>query len=279
VQAGIQHAFDLNKRILPVMVAHGVSANLLPAALSKIQFVGYRSQDKQAALALLRALDNLPPPQSLPTALPTPPEAPISYLGSLKDQVETTATLSFEAQTALLLKLKERINQADESTDVRYLLSQMRNRDDLFAKVAKEIDDLLRNKQSSTDPLHHDRVETSQPRFSHSNQTDLSQAQADEAATPGEESLLDKLLGRRTAVYKGHTIEIKRTYSGTEIVLYDGQQVSSKISMFKSTHSFQIVEDSQRVQYEVVMRPRMLTLGMSLWCEVKRNGMIIFSDR
>jgi hypothetical protein len=273
------YAFDLKKTILPVMVAHGVSANLLPEALSKIQFVDYRSQDKQAALALLRALDNLPPPQPLPAELPTPPEAPISYLGSLKDQVETTATLSFEAQTALLLKLKERLNHAEESNDVRYLLSQMRNRDDLFAKVAKEIDDLLRNIQSSTDPLRQDRVETSQPRVSLSNQTDLSQAQVDEAATPGEESLLDKLLGRRTAVYKGHTIEIKRTYSGTEIVLYDGRQVSSKISMFKPTHSFQIVEDNQPVQYEVVMRPRMLTLGMSLWCEVKRNGMIIFSDR
>ena len=276
------YAFDLKKTILPVMVAHGVSANLLPAALSKIQFVDYRSQDKQAALALLRALDNLPPPQPLPAELPTPPEAPISYLGSLKDQIEATATLTFEAQTALLLKLKERLNNPDEADDACYLLGQMRNRDDLFAKVAKEIDGLLQSdKPPSFRARPHDPMTmVSQQHSSPLTQSDPAQTQLKETVAPGEESLMDKFLGRKVVAYKGHTIEMKRQpHLSTEKVLYDGRQVSSKISLFKPTHSFQVVEDNEQVHYEVVMRPRITTLGMSSWFEVKRNGAIIFSDR
>ena len=138
---------------------------------------------------------------------------------------------------------------------------------------------MLRSVQSPTDPISRHKDEILQQRASIEKQKDSNQAQVNETATRGEESLLDRFLGRKTVVYKGHTIEIKRTYSGTEIVLYDGEQVSSKMSIFRPTHSFQIVEDNERVQYTVMMRPRMMTLGMSLWFEVKRNGMIIFSDR
>jgi hypothetical protein len=40
-----QYAADLGKPILPVLVAEGVSTNLLPPTLSQIQFVDYRKQD------------------------------------------------------------------------------------------------------------------------------------------------------------------------------------------------------------------------------------------
>ena len=44
-----QYAADLGKPILPVLVAEGVSINLLPPALSAIQFVDYQEQDRNAA--------------------------------------------------------------------------------------------------------------------------------------------------------------------------------------------------------------------------------------
>ena len=94
------YAADLGKPILPILTSQEVSTNLLPPALSQIQFVDYRKQDRSAALRLARALATVPPAEPLPNPLPSPPEAPISYLGSLTVQVDTTSILSYEQQSA-----------------------------------------------------------------------------------------------------------------------------------------------------------------------------------
>ena len=102
-----QYAADLGKPILPVLVAEGVSINLLPPALSAIQFVDYQEQDRNAAFRLAKAIYTIPPPGPLPDPLPVPPEVPISYLGGLAEQVRTTSTtLGFEEQSAWWLSLK-----------------------------------------------------------------------------------------------------------------------------------------------------------------------------
>ena len=64
------YAVDLGKPILPVLVAEGVSTNLLPPALSQIQFVDYRKQDRTAAFRLARALTTIPPSEPLPKPFP-----------------------------------------------------------------------------------------------------------------------------------------------------------------------------------------------------------------
>ncbi len=62
-----KYAADLGKPILPILVADGVSTNLLPPALSAIQIVDYRAQDdREAAFRLARALSDVPPPKPLP---------------------------------------------------------------------------------------------------------------------------------------------------------------------------------------------------------------------
>ena len=137
------YAFVLCKTILPILVADGVSMNLVPPELSALQHVDYRSQDKKAVFALNKALTKLPAPQPLPDPLPEPPEIPVSYLSNLKDQIETTQSLSFQEQSALVLQLKERLANQDESNDVRKLLQHLRKRDDLLAKISREIDSLL----------------------------------------------------------------------------------------------------------------------------------------
>jgi hypothetical protein len=142
-QLEYNYAHQLNKNILPVLLTDGVSPDLLPPELSVIQFVDYRTQDRQSAFRLVNALNNLPSPRPLPDPLPEAPAVPISYLGSLKEQIEISRSLSFEEQTALIFKLKDQFLQEDQQEDVLVLLRAMKRREDLFAKIDKEIDTLL----------------------------------------------------------------------------------------------------------------------------------------
>jgi hypothetical protein len=102
----LNSAAALGRAILPVLFSEGVSTNLLPPALLRIQFVDYRKRDPQTTLRLARAFTNLPPSKTFPDPLPPPPEAPISYLGGPAEQVETSAMLNKQQQTALMFELK-----------------------------------------------------------------------------------------------------------------------------------------------------------------------------
>jgi hypothetical protein len=149
------YAVDLGKTILPVLVAEGVSTNLLPTALSKIQFVDYRKQDRTAALCLARALTTIPPSEPLPKPLPLPPEAPISYLTSLTEKIETASTLNYEKQSTLLIDLKRSLLEPETTDDTHVLLKRLRKRRDLLASIAGEIDELLVSKKGVSTPLTH----------------------------------------------------------------------------------------------------------------------------
>ena len=138
-----KYAHQLGKNILPVLLMDGVSVNLLPLELSTIQFVDYRYPDRQSGIRLISAINGLPPLKPLPDPLPPPPEVPISYIGNLKDQIEARVTLSFEDQASLVLKLKTLLQEVDEPQDAIELLHRLKRRDDLLARIDKEIDDLL----------------------------------------------------------------------------------------------------------------------------------------
>jgi hypothetical protein len=137
------YAADLRKPILPILVSEGVSTNLLPPSLSQIEFVDYREQDHTAALRLARAFSAVPPPAALPDPLPVPPEAPISYLGSLAVKLETTSPLTYEEQSALFVDLTKGLRDPQTADDTRTLLETFRKRRDLIAGIAEEIDKLL----------------------------------------------------------------------------------------------------------------------------------------
>ncbi len=144
------YASNLHKRILPVLIADGVSINQLPPALSKIQYLDYRHPDKQTAFALINTLNILPGPQELPDPLPEPPEAPISILGKLKNQIDSTSSLSFEEQTVLVFNLKNQLKESETPTDVLNLIRRLRNRNDLYVRVAEEIGEVLASKEART---------------------------------------------------------------------------------------------------------------------------------
>ncbi len=139
------YASKLGKTILPVLMGEGVSINLLPPVLSQIQFVDYQQPDRDALLHLAKALTSAPPSQPLPDPLPLPPEVPISYLGKLGKQIESTSKLSYEEQSALLVDLKRGLDDPENTADTRTLLQKLRKQQHLFENIAREIDKLLEN--------------------------------------------------------------------------------------------------------------------------------------
>jgi TIR domain len=137
------YAAALGKTILPVLVADGVSSNLLPPALQQTHFIDYRRQDRQAALRLARALADSPLAGALPDPLPAAPDLPISYLGRLGYEIDAPEMLGRERQSALLVDLKRALRDAETRADAQALLRRMRKRHDLLMTVGEEIDELF----------------------------------------------------------------------------------------------------------------------------------------
>jgi hypothetical protein len=95
-----------------------------------------------------------------------------------------------------------------------------------------------------------------------------------EVARNGDILFTDRTSNLKIVVYKGHRIEIKP--EGTEIIRYDGKEVSRKNSFLGATHVFQVSEEGENVEYKVEIGSRGI---VGVWCEVTRNGDILFTDR
>jgi hypothetical protein len=142
-QREYEYASALGKPILPVLVSEDVSVAVLPPALTAIQYVDYRNPDRNAALQLARAISSTAPADLLPDPLPEPPPAPLSYLGDLAQKVGSAAPLTYEDQSALLVDLKRALRSEATRADALRLLLRMRDRRDLLASIAFEIDDAV----------------------------------------------------------------------------------------------------------------------------------------
>ena len=142
-QREYDYASALGKPILPLLVSDDVSMRLLPPVLTEIQYVDYRTPDRDSAFRLARAIAAAPPAGPLPDPLPDPPEVPLSYLGGLAQQIETSSNLSYEEQSGLLVDLKQGLRNPETAADARRLLVKLRSRRDLLASIAFEIDDAI----------------------------------------------------------------------------------------------------------------------------------------
>ncbi len=149
-QREFAYAADLGKPILPVLVADGVSVNLLPPELSRLQFIDYRKQDRTTAFSLAKALASIPPSKPLPDPLPPLPEVPVSYLGGLTQRIDRASALGFEEQSALMVDLRRSLRDPEAASDTRTLLERLRSRRDLLATIAEEIDEVLRRESGAS---------------------------------------------------------------------------------------------------------------------------------
>lgn len=141
----LSYVCGLNKPILPVLVADGINLNLLSAPINEIQVADYRSRDKGAAFALLKALNATPACPPLPDPLPASPAVPVSYLGTLKERIDVNTPLGAQEQNLLFLELEEAMDEGRSPTEIRELLLSLKRRDDLLAKVGAKVDAALKS--------------------------------------------------------------------------------------------------------------------------------------
>lgn len=139
-----EYARALGKSVVPVVVTDGVFASLVPSDLAKIQHVDYRRPDKQSAIGVLKALSGLPTSMPPPDPLPCPPAPPLSYLGELGQRIERADALTFNEQAALLVRLKEGLQQVGQQEEAHQLLVRLRKRPDTYARIDNEIEALLK---------------------------------------------------------------------------------------------------------------------------------------
>ena len=137
------YAADLGKSILPVLVSDQVDTDHLPTRLAEIQFIDYRAPDRDAAIRLARALNTIPPSASLPDPLPDPPKAPVSYIITLEERIESPDTLTYEDQSVLMTDLRRILRDPAHNDHTHRLLETLRNRRDFLATFAEEVEELL----------------------------------------------------------------------------------------------------------------------------------------
>lgn len=142
-----EYAVALGKAILPICVNADFAPALMPASLAALQVVTWKPDDASAALRLSRALNNLPPSRALPSVEPTPPPAPLSYLVSLHERVTASQELGLKEQSALLVELKQHSRAGKDREELRALMQALRARFDLYASVADELDEVLREQE------------------------------------------------------------------------------------------------------------------------------------
>jgi hypothetical protein len=135
------YAEALGKPILPIMVADGVG--VLPARLSRIHYVDYRKQDRDALANLARALREMPPAGALPPTLPEPPAIPLSYLERIAEQLDGEAPLSGKDQSEIVSELRGGLHEPETAADARTLLKRLARRPELLARIGREIEELL----------------------------------------------------------------------------------------------------------------------------------------
>lgn len=139
----LQYAADLNKPILPVIVAAGVDMELTPTVLQQIQGVQYSKPDKTSFVALLQSINGIQPAEAWnDPKTPIPPDIPFSPLALARDKIMQD-TLTSDEQVILFHELKELAQRAGYSERARKLLRELQNHRDLRASVYRDIEDFL----------------------------------------------------------------------------------------------------------------------------------------
>ena len=138
----LSYAIALNRIVIPVHIVE-TDLRAMPSSLESHQIVTYTQGDKTETMALARALAHVEAGRPLPDPLPEEPPLPGSYFGSIRDRIKSRDPMNLDQQLGLLYRLRLRADD-EARDDVLSLLTGFRARDDLFASVATQIDELQR---------------------------------------------------------------------------------------------------------------------------------------
>jgi ribosomal protein L37E len=137
----LNYVTKLGKPILPALIADGININLLPAPLNQIQIMDCRRGDSESVFSLIKAIYSTPAAPPLPDPLPAPPPVPVSYLSTLKEQIDSPEPMTAQNQMTLLFEIQKELRTGGRSpVEIRELLVGLKRRDDLLAKIASQID-------------------------------------------------------------------------------------------------------------------------------------------
>jgi hypothetical protein len=140
-RAELAYAVACDRPLLPVLV-NEVNVELAPDPIGATQIADYRERTPETAMALLMALERVRAAPPLPDPLPGPPPAPITDLGPLRDRLLANE-LSFAEQQQLLTELRRHVDNVDQHDTLLTLLESFRNRPDVVASVARDIDAVI----------------------------------------------------------------------------------------------------------------------------------------
>jgi hypothetical protein len=140
----------LGKTILPVMISENVIISHFEPELGQIQAIDYSDFDnKHAAIALARAIDQLPAPSPLPIPLPPQPSVPANYLNTLSEKIHKR-DLSYQEQSAILSELKRSVNDVDSPKDIIPLVQYFLKRPDISVQINRETEAFFQTLQTRT---------------------------------------------------------------------------------------------------------------------------------
>jgi ubiquinone/menaquinone biosynthesis C-methylase UbiE len=143
-QEELSYAQQLGKPILPVRISGEVSQDALPASLREYLWVDYSERSIDALLKLQQTLNSLPKTVRMPDPPPDPPPLPTSLLRDVQLQVKSVSQLGLQEQINIVFELRQQLRSGDGAQEIVALVQGLKKRDDLYAKVAQDLDFLLR---------------------------------------------------------------------------------------------------------------------------------------
>jgi hypothetical protein len=139
----LRYALDLNRPVLPIRLSAVVLPELLPSSIHELHVVDYFEQDVQTLKSLQRAIKKLSKAPPLPDPLPGPPAIPVSYMVNLSNLIDSDSDLNKDQQMKLVFELRKHYHDGRPAKEIVPLVNKLKTRDDLLAKVQRDLDELL----------------------------------------------------------------------------------------------------------------------------------------
>src|SRR5262245_52025630 len=138
-QRELKYALDLKRPVLPIRLSAAVRPEFLSSYIHELQVVDYFEQDVQTLKSLQRAIKKL----SKAPPLPEPPAIPVSYVVNLSNLIDSDSELNKDQQMKLVFELRKHYHDGRPAKEIVPLVHKLKKRDDLLAKVQRDLDDLL----------------------------------------------------------------------------------------------------------------------------------------